>query len=55
MLSLSVHEIQMAGGAGLCPSVAHVAAPNTACVKEGAHGGTLGSPVLEPVREPASA
>jgi hypothetical protein len=29
--------------------------PSEDCGKEGAHGGTMGSPVLEPVREPASA
>jgi hypothetical protein len=52
---LSVYRTQVAGGAGLCPSAAHVAAPNADIAKEGAHGGTLGSPVLEPVREPASA
>jgi hypothetical protein len=62
-LSLA-NENQIAGGAGLCPSAARVAVSED-CAKEGAHGGTLGSPVLnredalimwrDPVREPASA
>jgi hypothetical protein len=61
----SVCETQMAGGAGFCTGAAHVAAPNADCANEGAHGGTMGSPVLnredalimwrDPVREPASA
>jgi hypothetical protein len=35
-----------AGGAGLSPSAAHEAALQSGERKEGAHGGTLGSPVL---------
>jgi hypothetical protein len=34
------------GEAGLCPARAAEAARSAAGVKEGAHGGTMGSPVL---------
>ncbi len=37
---------QLSGGAGLCPSAANGAVA-LAYWKEGAHGGTMGSPVLE--------
>jgi len=39
-------EHQLSGGAGLCPSAAHVEVA-LGYWKEGAHGGTMGSPVLE--------
>jgi hypothetical protein len=35
-----------AGGAGLSPSAAHEAALQSGERKEGAHGGTMGSPVI---------
>jgi hypothetical protein len=36
-----------AGGAGLCPAGAAVLFRDAAAMKEGAHGGTMGSPMLE--------
>ena len=34
-----------AGGAGLCPAGAEASVLKIAATKEGAHGGTLGSPM----------
>jgi len=58
-------RVEVAGGAGLRPAGARVTDRPARGVKEGAHGGTTGSPVLnredalimwkDPVREPASA
>jgi hypothetical protein len=36
-----------AGGAGLCPAGAAIALHELAARKEGAHGGTMGSPMFE--------
>ncbi len=57
--------MEVAGGAGLRPAEAQPTDRPARGVKEGAHGGTLGPPVLkredalimwkDPVREPASA
>jgi hypothetical protein len=46
MTLLSAAAVRQAGGAGLCPSAAHGAALQRREQKEGAHGGTMGSPVL---------
>jgi hypothetical protein len=61
---MSAREDRLSGGAGLCSSAAHVLTAR-ANWKEGVHGGTMGSPMLnredalimwkDPVREQASA
>jgi hypothetical protein len=39
------NEPSRLGGAGLCPSAAHAVAGYDEALKEGADGGTMGSPV----------
>ena len=41
------NEQRVVGGAGLCPAGAEGSISQAAAVKEGAHGGTMGSPMLE--------
>ena len=41
------NEQRVVGGAGLCPPGAAGSIIQAAAVKEGAHGGTMGSPMLD--------
>jgi hypothetical protein len=46
-LLVSFPGMRYVGGAGLCPAGAQNATGNRLGAKEGAHGGTQGSPVLD--------
>jgi hypothetical protein len=47
MLVTMTNAQRVAGGAGLCPAGAEASVLELAATKEGAHRGTLGSPMLE--------